>query len=86
VCDPLVAPENGDIDCSLGDDGVANPRDTCTFTCDDGFELRGDAMRECQVQRGEGTSWSGREASCVPGMYRIPYKLRNNVKLSSTNG
>ncbi|XP_065894428.1 protein mesh-like isoform X2 [Dysidea avara] len=66
VCDPLVAPDNGDIDCSLGDDGAANIRDTCTFTCDDKFKLHGSAMRECQFQHGKGTSWSGNEARCEP--------------------
>jgi len=73
-----MAPENGDINCSLGDDGVANIRDTCSFTCDDGFSLRGSPMRECQFRRGEGTSWSGNEARCVPGMCRMHAYLTTN--------
>ena len=70
VCDPLVNPDNGDIDCSLGDDGEANVKDSCSFTCDDGFKLNGSALRECQSKHGEGTSWSGREARCEAGMCR----------------
>ena len=64
VCPPLTAPDNGDIDCSLGDDGEANPGDTCTFTCDDGHELSGRGRRTC---RDDGT-WSGLAATCaIPG-------------------
>ena len=71
VCGPLTAPDNGTIDCSLGSDGIANPGDTCTFTCDDGLELRGSATRECQYQRRKGTLWSGNEVRCVLGMHRM---------------
>ena len=78
VCDLLTAPDNGDIDCSLGGDGAANPGDTCTFTCDNGFTLRGSAMRECQFQRSKGTSWSGNEASCEPGMHRMSCEASSN--------
>jgi len=75
VCDPLVAPENGNIDCLLGDDGNANIGDTCSFTCNAGFGLHGSTMRECQPQHGEGTSWSGSEASCEVGMHRMFYEV-----------
>ena len=55
-----MAPNNGDIDCSLGGDGEANPGDTCTYTCDDGFGLDGSGSRTC---RNDG-SWSGTEPTC----------------------
>ena len=35
TCPPLTGPDNGDIDCSLGGDGEANPGD---FICDDGLK------------------------------------------------
>ena len=57
---PLSAPSNGMINCILGDDGVANPGDTCDFTCTGGFELVGSASRSCQ----DDGSWSGSEAMC----------------------
>ena len=66
-CPTLMAPDNGMIDCSLGDDGVPTNGDTCTVTCNDGFMLVGDATRTCQISRRR-MDWSGTEASCVPGM------------------
>ena len=62
-----MAPENGMIDCSLGDDGVPTDGDTCTVTCNDGFVLRGDATRTCRINR-RGRNWSGNEARCEEGM------------------
>ena len=67
VCPALTAPDNGMIVCTLGDDGIPTNRDTCTVTCNDGFELRGDATRTCRTRRNSG-SWSGRAAICVEGM------------------
>ncbi|XP_065905187.1 sushi, von Willebrand factor type A, EGF and pentraxin domain-containing protein 1-like [Dysidea avara] len=86
VCDLLTAPDNGDIDCSLGGDGAANPGDTCTFTCDNGFTLRGSAMRECQFQRSKGTSWSGNEASCEPGHVCPPLMAPENGMIDCSLG
>ena len=63
-----MAPENGMIDCSLGDDGVANNGDTCTVTCNDGFTLNGDATRMCQITRRR-INWLGDGAHCVKGMH-----------------
>jgi len=68
ACPTLMAPENGMIDCSLGDDGIPSVGDTCTVTCNDGFVLDGDATRTCQMNRRR-TRWSGTEASCVSGMH-----------------
>ena len=64
TCPQLIAPDNGDIDCSLGDNGEANPGDTCTFTCDDNYELGFSSSRTC---RDDGT-WSGDATTCSRGI------------------
>ena len=66
VCDPLDAPGNGSIVCDLGGDGDANPRDSCRFTCNEGFILRGSIRRECQFRSGM-TIWTGNPVTCEPG-------------------
>ena len=66
ACQPLTAPDNGDIDCSLGDDNVPTNRDSCTFTCDDGFRLRGSTGRNCRIRRGR-AQWTGDETTCAGG-------------------
>ena len=69
VCLPLVAPDNGNIDCSLD---THNRQDTCTFTCNDGFRLEGSVRRTCQFSnRRRHPSWNGNEAHCVPGKHRM---------------
>ena len=59
-CPSLINPSNGAVSCSLGDDGVPSYEDTCSFTCDTGYELTGSDTRTCQ---GNG-SWSGSTAMC----------------------
>ena len=61
ICPPLTAPTNGMINCSLGGDGVANPEETCSVTCNDGYQLMGSSRRTCQNNR----SWSGTAAMCI---------------------
>ena len=61
----LMAPDNGMINCSLGENGVPTNGDTCTVTCNDGFRLRGDATRRCQAGQ---MRWLGNEARCEPGV------------------
>ena len=63
LCSSLRAPDNGEISCSLGDDGVLSYQDTCTLTCDTGYELTGSRTRTCQS---DGT-WSGSDAMCTRG-------------------
>ena len=46
--------------------------DTCSFTCNTGYELTGSGTRTCQ---GDG-SWSGSDNVCRRGMYFI-----NNIML-----
>ena len=61
-CPSLTDPSNGMITCSLGgSDGVPRDGDTCTFTCDSGYELMGSVMRTCQNDG----SWSGSDAMCT---------------------
>ena len=58
-------PNNGRINCSLGDDGAPSPGDTCSFTCDTGHELTGSDTRTCQSNG----SWNGSEVMCTRGTY-----------------
>jgi len=66
TCPILDAPDNGMIVCSLGDDGLPTNGDTCTYSCNPGFELNGRKRRTCSVQRRRGP-WSGQEPTCTPG-------------------
>ncbi|XP_065901690.1 adhesion G protein-coupled receptor E2-like [Dysidea avara] len=61
TCQLLVAPDNGMINCSLGDDGQASLGDTCTVTCNSGYELSGNTSRSCQING----NWSGTESTCT---------------------
>ena len=56
---------NGMINCSLEDNGVLFYEDTCSFTCNTGYELTGSDTRTCQSDG----SWSGNETMCVRGKY-----------------
>ena len=60
-CSSLIVPNNGMINCSLGDDGVPSYEDTCSFTCNTGYELTGSSERTCQSDE----SWSGSPVSCI---------------------
>ena len=51
------------IKCSLGDDGVPSYEDTCSYTCNTGYELTGSDTRSCQSDR----SWSGSDDVCRRG-------------------
>jgi len=53
------------INCSLGDDGVPSYEDSCSFTCNTGYELIGSDNRTCQSDG----SWSGTETVCTIGMF-----------------
>ena len=62
-CLSLTDPNNGIINCSLGDDNITSYEDTCSFTCDTGYELTGSDTRTCQSDG----SWSGSDAICQRG-------------------
>ena len=60
ICDNLSTPANGEItSCSSGRVGVGYEGDTCSFTCNTGYELTGSDIRTCQ---GDG-SWSGSDGT-----------------------
>ena len=64
-CPNLTQPNNGVINCSLGDDGVPSYEDTCSFTCNTGYELTGTENRFCQND----SNWNGNETLCIRGIY-----------------
>ena len=64
LCSNLIQPNNGTINCSLGDDEVISYEDTCSFTCNTGYELTGSDTRTCQNDG----SWSGSSNVCIKGM------------------
>ena len=68
-CLLLNMPTNGTINCSLGDDGVPSYEDTCSFTCNTGYELTGSDTRTCQSNG----SWSDSDDVCRRGMYLTRY-------------
>ena len=51
------------ISCSLGGDEVPSYEDTCSFTCNTGYELTGSDTRTCQSDG----SWSGSGNVCNRG-------------------
>ena len=65
-CSALTDPNNGVVNCSLGDDEIPSYEDTCSFTCNTGYELNSSDTRTCQSDG----SWSGSDAICQRGSYR----------------
>ena len=59
-CPLLTAPDNGMIDCT-----GSLFEDTCTFSCDDGYELTGSENRTCQSDQ----TWSGSDDECRRGWF-----------------
>ena len=72
---------NGMINCSLGDDGVPSYEDTCSFTCNTGYELTGSNTRTCQSNG----SWSGTDISCRRGMYAVIMFYKTNFSIQKPN-
>ena len=63
-CDNLSTPTNGEIvSCSSGVVGVGYEGDSCSFTCNTGYELTGNVTRICQSDG----SWSGTDGTCRRG-------------------
>ena len=77
-CLPLTDPNNGIISCSLEDDGVPSYEDTCSFTCDTGYELTGSDTRTCQSDG----SWSGSDTVCKRGIV-INLVMQNELYMLS---
>jgi len=64
-CHLLLNPNNGVVNCSFGDDKAPSHEDTCSFSCNPGYELAGSNGRICMS---DGT-WSGYNASCTRGRH-----------------
>ncbi|XP_065904629.1 uncharacterized protein [Dysidea avara] len=63
-CNYLTIPYNGEISsCSSGSTGMGYEGDTCSFTCNTGYELTGSNTRTCQSDG----SWSGSDDVCRKG-------------------
>ena len=57
-------PANGEVtSCSSGRVGAGYEGDTCSFTCNTGYELTGSDTRTCQSNE----SWSGSDDVCGRG-------------------
>ena len=57
-------PVNGMIRCSImGDNEAPSFEDTCSFTCNTGYELTGSDTRTCQSDG----NWSGSDVMCSKG-------------------
>ena len=61
------------INCSLGDDGVLSYEDTCSLTCNTGYELCGSDTRICQSDG----NWSSSNGVCIEGIY---YSYMHDLK------
>ena len=57
---------NGNVACSLGDDGIYSYEDTCTVTCNSGYTLTSSDTRTCQSNG----SWNGLDGACNRGTYK----------------
>ena len=55
------------ITCSSGRVGVGYEGDTCSFTCNTGYELTGSDTITCQSDGN--WPWSGTESMCKGGMH-----------------
>jgi len=73
-CDNLSIPSNGEIkSCSSGTVGVGYEGDTCSFTCNAGYELTAGDTRTCQSDG----SWSGNDDVCRRGSVITKYNAHS---------
>ena len=63
-CSNISTPANGEMSCSSGRVGVGHEGDTCSFTCNCGYELTDIDTRTCQSDG----SWSGSDVTCERGI------------------
>ena len=63
-CYNLSIPDSGNMSCPSGKVGIGYTGDTCSFTCNIGYELTGSDTRTCQRDG----SWSGNDSVCRRGM------------------
>ena len=77
-CDDLSTPANGEImSCSSDMVGVGYEGDTCSFTCNTGYELTGSDTRTCQSNG----SWSGTDNVCRRGNYHVVGQYYNITEI-----
>ena len=69
---------NGTINCSSGDDGISFCKDTCSFTCNTGYELTGSDTRTCQSDG----NWSGSDTTCRRGIQSSSYVITTLASLA----
>jgi len=84
TCPPLTAPDDGTIDCSLGDDDEATNLDYCTFKCNDGFKIkRGtNRWRKCIASKSR-AFWTGRITICEGRLYYVQNKISVGLGFSA---
>ena len=70
-CDNLQTPDNGNAYCTSGKVGVGYTGDTCSFTCNIGYELTGSDTRTCQSDG----SWNGSDNNCISKFYSYIHTL-----------
>ena len=71
TCNVLTNPTNGKVSCSLREDKVPTDGDTCNYTCNTDYVLRGDVMRTC----GSDGRWTGSKPKCIGNVIKILYYL-----------
>ena len=59
TCEDIEAPSNGSFNCSSSNQ-LLQYQDSCTFQCNDVYELQGSVTRQCEAS-GE---WSGSRTQC----------------------
>ena len=59
TCENLKIPSNGTINCNSNNQPLQY-QDYCTFQCNDGYELQGSEVRQCEAS-GE---WNGSRTQC----------------------
>ncbi|XP_065906945.1 uncharacterized protein [Dysidea avara] len=78
LCNNLTTPFNGEItSCTSGSIGMGYERDTCSFTCNTGYELIGSDTRTCQSNG----SWNGSDVVCR----RVPCPLLTDPSNGTIN-
>ena len=58
------------INCSLVDNRDPSYGDSCSFTCNTGYELTGSDTRTCQSD----ASWSGSDVTCIRGKCLVIFR------------
>nr|QKY88668.1 putative C3b soluble receptor CR1_S2 [Botryllus schlosseri] len=83
TCQPakLQAPANGNIECT----DENNLRSTCSFSCENRYDLVGDETVVCE-QRGAGASWTSSPPACIARCTKTETLLVNNGTVSCTDG